>query len=60
MTFDKWWKTKGSGITPLAGHDIEEHSARIAWHAWYASKETKKAKARIKSQGLKLPFKKGK
>lgn len=46
MTFDKWWKTEGSGIAPCAGHDMEEHAARIAWFAWYASKETKKAKAK--------------
>lgn len=28
--FVKWWDDLGSGITPLPGHDMEEHARRVA------------------------------
>lgn len=39
--FDKWWFSCGSGIVPLLGHDLEEHSRRIAYLSWQAARQAK-------------------
>lgn len=32
--FNLWWDYVGSGILPLAEHDMEEHARRVAYVAW--------------------------
>ena len=32
--FDRWWRDEGSGMTPLADHDMEEHAQRVSAIAW--------------------------
>ena len=32
--FNSWWNSVGSGITPIAEHDMDEHAKRVAYAAW--------------------------
>lgn len=34
MAFKKWWHNEGSGMTPLANEDTEEHVKRVSQIAW--------------------------
>lgn len=33
-TFAEWYETQGSGILPMSGEDMSEHSKRVAQAAW--------------------------
>lgn len=44
MEFLEWWNLIGSGIRPLPGEDMEEHSKFIAFMAWEASKRNEQTK----------------
>jgi hypothetical protein len=35
-SFDKWWKNKGSSMTPLYHHNSSEHRERVAEQAYQA------------------------
>lgn len=32
--FNVWWENEGSAITPIDGHDMEEHVKRVSLIAW--------------------------
>lgn len=38
--FERWWHRTGSQLTPLPGHDHEEHAKRVANLAWSFSRIT--------------------
>lgn len=35
--FESWWRNDGSGMSPQAGHDVEEHAREVAKAAWLSA-----------------------
>jgi len=48
--FYVWWNQIGSGITPIKGHDMEEHAERVAHKAWAESHSVTKINAAVALQ----------